>query len=886
MLPSVAAHAVLQLCIHVLGMLLLLACVGGNPANARVIPSFSNERRMNRTSSGLEILAVSGCERPLQPGRSRETYRCFANGVLKHPVTLTIRGRGFPLESPLRVFLRERPPIPLRCEEGNNECNLIGMECANVQRSTIFPQQILSCTLPHPSEKLQEKPHWLQRLAQDAIWMDVELQMTIKGTKNSTSTQTQKRVTIGVLSRAVQLTLTEENSNTGVKNSDVHEMFEDPLEYFFRNKDDSLDAHSQWIAIGIGGLKDQLHALYRRVFLSRLSSLRDVVEAVKIPHVRGVLLHGPPGNGKTLIARTVATLLDGSARVTIVHGADILSKYVGDSEKNLRKLFVGAEAAADEGDANVMGERHDGMRESGTTRQLHVIVIDEIESFFRRRGGSSDESSAKAVYDGLTNGLLALMDGLEDADNILVIGLTNQLHVIDRALLRPGRFEVVIEIPPPDLEGRRDMLFIHTRELREGHHLAPDVDLELLATRSGGFSGADVAGMVRAASSHALIRYRDALGKVSAKTSNEASSDTGKTVHQFQVSKEDFELAFQDILEGKAQITPGEQLGDNNNNNNNNGANFPLVDYDGSFSRNMNAARRLLQSILHSRVADAAVIIIYGPPGTGKTVLARELLQLGRFDPTMHLTGSVLYGHPHENPMDELIATLRDAVHTKGNRSIVIENLDHYLRGSGSMSSEVFKLALQEFRKTTYSQGASHVYGTAARTSSPSKKLLILATSNKELLHDLMHGAEYDLLLSLRLMKRKDIMPLLRHYSIIPPKMPIADEVVRAYPARLSYRQFLRITDLALWRAYDTLRSASSAGNDHDAALFSRVNAFFLQAGHGSLGNDNAHSLTSKEHLRKFAAAVQEVVSTMGLVDTFHDLLPVDDTVNGDEIPW
>ncbi|ESL10994.1 vesicular-fusion ATPase-like protein [Trypanosoma rangeli SC58] len=885
MLPGVAAHAVPQLCIHVLGMLLLLACVGGNPANARVIPSFFNGRGVNRTSSALEMLAVSGCERPSQPGRSRETYRCFADGVLKRPVTLTIRGRGFPLESPLRVFLREHPPIPLRCEEGKNECNLIGMECINVQRSTIFPQQILSCTLPHPSEKLQEKPQWLQRLAQDAIWMDVELQMTVKGMKNATNSQTQKLVTIGVLSRAVQLTLTDKNSNTGVKDSDDHEMSEDPLELFFRNKDGLSDANGQWLAFGIGGLKDQLHTLYRRVFLSHLSSLRDVVEAVNIPHVRGVLLHGPPGNGKTLIARTVATLLDGSASVTIVHGADILSKYVGDSEKNLRELFMGAEAPADEGDANVMGGRHDGMRESGTMRHLRVIVIDEIESLFRRRGGSSDESSAKAVYDGLTNGLLALMDGLEDADNILVIGLTNQLHVIDRALLRPGRFEVVIEIPPPDLEGRRDMLFIHTRELREGHHLAPDVDLEILATRSGGFSGADVAGMVRAASSHALVRYRDALGKVSAKTSSEASNDTGDTVQQFQVSKEDFELALQDILEGKAQIAPGEQLGDSYNNNNN-GANFPLVDYDGSFSRNIKAARRLLQTLLHSRVAGAAVIIIYGPPGTGKTILARELLQLGRFDPTTHLTGSVLYGHPQENPLDELLATLRDAVHTKGNRSIVIENLDYYLRGGGSMASEVLKFALQEFRKTTYSQGASHVSRGAARTTPPSKKLLILATSEKEVLHDLMHGAEYDLLISLRLMERKDIMPLLRHYFILPPKMPIPDEAVRAYPPRLSYRQFLRITDLALWRAYDTLRGAKTAGDDHDAALFSRANALFLQAGRSSQGNDNAHSLTSKEHLKKFAAAVQEVVSTMGLVDNFHDLLPVDNAVNGDEIPW
>ncbi|RNF11979.1 putative vesicular-fusion ATPase-like protein [Trypanosoma conorhini] len=891
MLRGVAAHAVWRPSTHVLGALLLflLACVGVNPADARVTSPFSDARRLNRTSRALELLAISGCERPSRPGRSRETYRCFADRASRRPVTLTIRGRGFPLDAAVRIWLREHSAIPLRCGEGKGECDLISIECVNVRRSAMFPQQLLSCTLPHPSTKLQQKPHWLRRLEQGAIWMDVELQLMTREVMNATDTQTQERVTIGVLSRAVQLTLAEDTSNAGMDESDLHTLSEDPLELLFQSKDGLSDVHSQWLALGIGGLRGELHTLYRRVFLSRLSSLRGVVEALKIPHVRGVLLHGPPGNGKTLIARTIATLLDGSARVTIVHGADILSKYVGDSEKQLRKLFMSVADEGDEGDEgddNVPGKRHEGLRGGEAKRQLHIIIIDEIESLFRRRGGSSDESSAKALYDGLTNELLTLMDGLEGAENILVVGLTNQLHVIDRALLRPGRFEVVIEIPPPDLEGRREMLFIHTRELRAGHHLAPDVDLDLLATRTGGFSGADVAGMVRAASSYALVRYRDALGNTFAEPGGAAAEDARNAVQQFQVSNEDFELALQDVSEGKAQTTPGDQLGDSYYNNRNGEKHFPIVDYDGSFSRNKKVARRLLQSLLRSRVASAAVIIIYGPPGTGKTTLALELLRLGRFDPAAYLTGRVLHSHSQDNPLDEMLATLRGALHAKGNRSIVIENLEHYLRGSGPMAGEVLKLALQEFREATYSQLPSHVPGAAESTSSLGKRLLILTTSEKEVLHDLMQSSSYDLLLSLRLIERKDLMPLLHHYLIIPSKMPAADEVLRAYPPRLSYRQFLRITDLALWRAHEAQQGASAAGDHQDAALFSRVNALFLQAGRGSVGDGNALSLNSKEHLRKFAAAVQEIVSAMGFVDNFHDLLPVDDTVDGDEISW
>ncbi|EKG03468.1 vesicular-fusion ATPase-like protein, putative [Trypanosoma cruzi] len=868
------------LCIYFLAILPFFTSVSVRAAKPPVALPFPDWRGGNQTSGALELLAISGCERPSRPGRSRETYRCFADGDSKSPVTLTIRGRGFPQGTPLRVLLKEHAPIPLRCKEGENECDLIMMECVNVRPSKIFPQQILTCALPNPLEVLHHKPKWMKRLTQDAMWMDLELRLKKAGMKSGLNVRGKEDVTIGVLSRSVQLCLAQENADFGVKENTFQEMSEDPLELLFQNKDESVDVHSQWLSLGIGGLGNQLHTLYRRVLLTRLPSLRGVVKTIKLPHVRGVILHGPPGNGKTLIARTIANLLDDRAKVTIVNSADILSKYVGDSEKNLRALFLSAADVDDNG----MGERRDGTK-NVLEGQLHTIIIDEIEALFRRRGESGDESSAKAVYDGLTNQLLTLMDGLEGAANILVIGLTNQLHVLDRALLRPGRFEVVIEIPLPDREGRRDMLFIHTRELRENHQLAPDVKLDVLVSRTEGFSGADIAGLVRAASSHALIRYRDSLGTALEETSHDGDSDEKSKVAEFQISNEDFDLALRDILKSKWQTTPGEMLGDESNDPYN-GAGAPLVDYDGSFSRNKEATRRLLRSIRQSRLVDAAIVIIYGPPGSGKTVLARELLKLSEFDSKTYITGGVLHNRPHGSPLDEILTALRSALHSNGDIGIVIENVENYFRNNGPMDGVTLKVALQEFRTATHSHVPSRMHGAEKGTSSSFKRLLILTTSEKEVMYELVDGSEYDLLLSLRLIQRKDLMPLLHHYAVISPEVVTAEEVIRAYPPSLSYRQFLRITDLALWRAHEDYLSANAGEIKKEETFYSRIDARFLQARRGLGGNGNAISLNSKEHLGNFSEAVRNVVSAMGFVDNFHELVSVDDTVEGDEISW
>ena len=259
-------------------------------------------------------------------------------------------------------------------------------------------------------------------------------------------------------------------------------------------------------AEGVGGLSKELRQLFRRVLSPRLvgPATRD---ALQLPLVRGVLLHGPPGTGKTLTARKIGVLLGVAPEaVHVVNGPDIISKFLGESEKNMRDLFAPAIAAqkAQKGGSGDGGGGDGGGGGGGGSigAELHLIIFDEIDAVCRPRG-MADQSMA-LVYDGLVNQLLSLLDGVHALDNILVVGMTNRKDLIDPALLRPGRFEVDIKLSLPDRAAREQILRIHTKQLRA--RLAPDVSLGRLAESTAAFSGADLAGLVKSAASFALHR--------------------------------------------------------------------------------------------------------------------------------------------------------------------------------------------------------------------------------------------------------------------------------------------------------------------------------------------------------------------------------------------
>lgn len=170
--------------------------------------------------------------------------------------------------------------------------------------------------------------------------------------------------------------------------------------------------------MGIGGLDQEFSSIFRRAFASRIFP-PHLVEKLGIQHVKGMVLYGPPGTGKTLMARQIGRMLN-AREPKIVNGPEILNKFVGQSEENIRKLFIDAEKE---------------YQQRADESALHIIIFDELDAICRQRGSRSE-----GVGDSVVNQLLAKLDGVEQLNNILVIGMTNRIDMIDDALLRPGNF--------------------------------------------------------------------------------------------------------------------------------------------------------------------------------------------------------------------------------------------------------------------------------------------------------------------------------------------------------------------------------------------------------------------------------------------------------------
>lgn len=243
----------------------------------------------------------------------------------------------------------------------------------------------------------------------------------------------------------------------------------------------------------IGGATEQISLLYRRALLSRTFP-PDFVKKMGIKHVKGVILYGPPGTGKTLIARQIAKSFNGP-EPKIINGPELLNMWLGQSEKNVRDLFEPA--------------RQEFLLKGDESR-LHLIVIDELDALCRSRDFSEGlGSGGHHTAANIVNQFLSMMDGVDSAENVLLIGMTNRLADIDPALRRPGRFEVEIEVTLPDLDGRKQIFDIHTsKACREGL-LSPLVNTEELAKCTEGFSGADISGVCNSATSLAMTRFLD-----------------------------------------------------------------------------------------------------------------------------------------------------------------------------------------------------------------------------------------------------------------------------------------------------------------------------------------------------------------------------------------
>ena len=245
----------------------------------------------------------------------------------------------------------------------------------------------------------------------------------------------------------------------------------------------------------IGGLDEASNRLREGVELPLKHP--EAFRRLGIRPAKGFLLYGPPGTGKTLLAKAAAR--ESQANFIATKSSDLLSKWYGESEQQIARLFNRARQVAPT-----------------------IIFIDELDSLVPARGGGLGEPQ---VTERVVNTILAEMDGLEELQNVVVIGATNRPTLIDPALLRPGRFDELIYVGTPDTEGRRRILAIHTRHMP----LADDVDLDKLAQRTERFTGADLEDLTRRAGLTALRRGLDA-GKVSMADFEAALGETRASV--------------------------------------------------------------------------------------------------------------------------------------------------------------------------------------------------------------------------------------------------------------------------------------------------------------------------------------------------------------------
>ncbi len=231
----------------------------------------------------------------------------------------------------------------------------------------------------------------------------------------------------------------------------------------------------------------------------------ELFKAAGATQPKGILLYGPPGTGKTLLAKAVAN--ESEANFISVKGPEIMSKWVGESEKAIREIFRKARQAAPA-----------------------IVFFDEIDSIAPMRGRGFDSGVTERVI----SQLLTEIDGLEELRKVVVIAATNRPDLVDPALLRPGRFDRLIYVPPPDYKAREEILKIHTRD----KPLAEDVDIKELAKRTEGYTGADIASLVNTA---ALIALREHVEKY--KDPKEAI----KHKDELKITMKHFEKAFEKV---------------------------------------------------------------------------------------------------------------------------------------------------------------------------------------------------------------------------------------------------------------------------------------------------------------------------------------------------
>ena len=330
----------------------------------------------------------------------------------------------------------------------------------------------------------------------------------------------------------------------------------------------------------IGGLGDEIKKVREMIELPLKHP--EIFQKLGIEPPKGVLLHGPPGTGKTLMAKAVAS--ETNSHFILINGPEVISKFYGESEANLRKKFEEAEQNAPS-----------------------IIFFDEIDAIATKREETRGDVEKRVVAQ-----LLGLMDGLKSRGKVIVIAATNMPNMLDAALRRPGRFDREIEIRVPDRRGRLDILKIHTRNMP----LAKNVTLEELARVTHGFVGADLNSLAKEA---AMIVLRRILPDLKVEGIEEGQPIPKEILEKLMVTQEDFlealkvvrPSAMREVLVETPDVS-WEDVGG-------------LEEVKGKLQEAVEWPLKKPEVFKRLGIRPPRGILLYGPPGTGKTLLAKAI---------------------------------------------------------------------------------------------------------------------------------------------------------------------------------------------------------------------------------------------------------------------
>jgi transitional endoplasmic reticulum ATPase len=326
----------------------------------------------------------------------------------------------------------------------------------------------------------------------------------------------------------------------------------------------------------IGGMKEQIRRLREIVELPMRHP--EVFARLGIEPHSGILLYGPPGTGKTLIAKALAS--ESEANFFIINGPEIMNKYYGETEARLRDIFKEAKDSAPS-----------------------IIFIDEIDAIAPKREEAFGDVEKRVVAQ-----LLALMDGMQERGQVIVLGATNRPESLDPALRRPGRFDREIEVGVPNAEGRLEIIQIHTR----GMPLADDINLQELASELHGYTGADIKSLCREAAMRALRRYLPEIDLEGDMISSEVLEQMVITTKDFREGiKEIVPTAMREFYVEVARVKWGDVGG--------------LYDAKRILHDNLISAVKEPENFAKMGIKPPRGALLYGPSGCGKTLIAKAL---------------------------------------------------------------------------------------------------------------------------------------------------------------------------------------------------------------------------------------------------------------------